>query len=81
MRPVIRSDSASTGPRVLPGTYTVRMTKDRTTYSTPLQVITDPRSTATADDRKAQYELSMKLYNQLGDMTYAVDIATDGECP
>jgi photosystem II stability/assembly factor-like uncharacterized protein len=65
--------SASTGPRVLPGTYTVRMTKDRSTYSTPLQVITDPLSSATAGDRKAQYELSMKLYNQLGDMTYAVD--------
>jgi hypothetical protein len=33
----------------------------------------DPRAKYTADDRKAQFALSMKLYHLLGDMTYAVD--------
>jgi hypothetical protein len=33
----------------------------------------DPRSKHTAEDRKAQFDLSMKLYNLLGDMTFAVD--------
>jgi hypothetical protein len=33
----------------------------------------DPRSTYTAADRKEQFDLSMKLYNLLGDMTFAVD--------
>jgi hypothetical protein len=65
--------SASTGPRVLPGTYTVRMTKDKNVYTTQLQVVADPRSKHTAEDRKAQFDLSMKLYNLLGDMTFAVD--------
>jgi hypothetical protein len=65
--------NASTGPRVLPGSYTVKMTKDKNVYSTQLVVTADPRATYTAEDRKAQFELAMKLYNLLGDMTFAVD--------
>jgi hypothetical protein len=38
-----------------------------------LQVIADPRSKHTADDRKAEFDLAMKLYHLLGDMTFAVD--------
>jgi len=64
---------AAFGPRVLPGTYTVRMTKDKKVYTTQLQVVPDPRSKHTALDRKAQFELAIKLYGELSDMTYAVD--------
>jgi photosystem II stability/assembly factor-like uncharacterized protein len=64
---------ATVGPRLLPGTYTVKMTKDKQVYTTQLQVITDPRSKHTAADRSAQLDLSMKLYNQLGNMTFAVE--------
>jgi len=64
---------ASLGPRVLPGTYTVRMTKDKQVYETKLEVLPDPRSKYTPEDRKAQWDLAMKLYNQLGDMTYDVE--------
>jgi photosystem II stability/assembly factor-like uncharacterized protein len=65
--------AASTGPRILPGTYTVRMTKGKNVYTTKLQVVADPRSKHTSEDRKAQFDLSMKLYNLLGDMTFDVD--------
>ncbi|HVT04548.1 MAG TPA: sialidase [Thermoanaerobaculia bacterium] len=65
--------SANRGPRVPPGTYTVRMTKDKSVYTTALQVISDPRSKHTAGDRKAQFDLAMKLYRQLGEMSFAVD--------
>ncbi len=65
--------SASTGPRVLPGNYTVKMTKDKNVYTTQLQVMPDPRSKHTPAARQAQFDLSMKLYNLLGDMTFAVD--------
>ena len=65
--------SASTGPRVLPGNYTVRMTKNKNVYTTQLQVMPDLRSKHTPADRRAQFDLSMKLYNLLGDMTFAVD--------
>jgi len=64
---------ATTGPRVLPGTYTVKMTKDKNIYTTQLVVTGDPRVKHTAEDRKSQFDLAMKLYNLLGDMTFAVD--------
>ncbi|MDQ3172213.1 MAG: sialidase [Acidobacteriota bacterium] len=61
------------GPRWLPGTYMVKMTKDKQVYTTPLQVVADPRSKHTAADRKAQLELSLKLYDLLSNMTFAVE--------
>lgn len=64
---------AAVGPRVLPGTYTVKMTKDKQVYTTQLLVRSDPRAKHTPPDRKAQFDLSLKLYNLLGDMTYAVE--------
>jgi len=65
--------SASQGPRVLPGTYTVTMKKDKNVYTTPVEVIADPRSKHTAEDRKAQWDLANKLYAQLGEMSFAVE--------
>ena len=65
--------SAAFGPRVLPGTYTAKLTKDKNVYMTQLKIVPDPRTTATAADLQAQYDLSMKLYNLLNDMTFAVD--------
>src|SRR2546425_10659915 len=59
---------AAFGPRVLPGTYTVKMTKDKNVYTTPLQVVTDPRSTATPQDLRTQFDLAQKLYALLGEM-------------
>jgi photosystem II stability/assembly factor-like uncharacterized protein len=65
---------ASTGPRVLPGNYTVNMTKGGNTYTQKLQVVTDPRATYNAGDRKANFDLSMKLYAQIEDMSYEVAV-------
>src|SRR5438105_9172868 len=64
---------AAFGPRVLPGTYTIRMTKDKNVYNTALQIVKDPRSTATDADLRTQFDLGTKLSNLLGEMTYAVD--------
>ena len=64
---------AAVGPRLLPGTYTVKMTKDKQVYTTQLQVVADPRSRHTAGDRSAQLDLSMKLYEQLGNISYSVE--------
>ena len=65
--------NAAVGPRVLPGTYTVKLTKDKNVYTKSLQIVSDPRSTHTAKDRKAQFDLAMKLYDLLGDMTFATE--------
>jgi hypothetical protein len=54
------------------------MTKDKNVYETKLQLVPDPRSKHTPDDRKAQFDLAMRLYRMLGDMTYAVDRINGG---
>jgi len=64
---------ASQGPRVVPGTYTVKMTRGTETYTTPLVVTLDPRAKYTLEDRKLNFDATMKVYNLLGDMTFDVD--------
>src|SRR5580704_15908315 len=63
---------AAQGPRVLPGTYTIKMTKGDQVYTEPLKVVLDPRAKYTVEDRKAQFDLVMKLDKQLGHMSYGV---------
>jgi photosystem II stability/assembly factor-like uncharacterized protein len=48
--------AAVQGPRFLPGTYTVRLTRAGTVYTTPLVVGLDRRATYTLADRKAQFD-------------------------
>ncbi len=67
------ADGGDTGPRLLPGPYNVTLTKDGKPYTMPLEVVPDPRSTATADDRRAGFDLATHIYDQLGNMTYVVD--------
>jgi len=64
---------AAFGPRVLPGTYTVRMTKGEQVYTTKLDVRMDPRATYTVEDRRAQFELMNRLSGLLNHMSWAVD--------
>jgi photosystem II stability/assembly factor-like uncharacterized protein len=64
---------AAQGPRVLPGTYTVKMTKGDNVYTEQLNVILDPRVKFSEDDRKAQFELAMKIYHTIEHMTYGVE--------
>ncbi len=64
---------AAVGPRVLPGAYTVRMTKGDHVYTTQLNVTLDPRATYTVADRKAQFDLVNRLGASLNHMSWAVD--------
>jgi len=64
---------AAFGPRVLPGTYTMKLTKDTATYTTQLALVPDPRSTHTAQERQAALDLALKVSGTLNDMTFAVE--------
>jgi hypothetical protein len=64
---------AAQGPRVVPGTYTVKMTRGKDTYTTPLAITLDPRAKYTAEDRKLNFDATMRVYNLLGDMTFDVE--------
>jgi photosystem II stability/assembly factor-like uncharacterized protein len=56
---------APEGPLVLPGTYTVRLTAGGRTYSQPLRVTMDPRSTATPQDLQKQFDLSITIWRNM----------------
>jgi photosystem II stability/assembly factor-like uncharacterized protein len=64
---------ASQGPRVLPGAYTVKMTRGKETYTTQLNVVLDARANFSEADRRLQYDAAMRVYNLLGDMSFDVD--------
>jgi photosystem II stability/assembly factor-like uncharacterized protein len=64
---------AASGPRVVPGTYTVKMTKGDKTYTSKIDVVLDPRAKYTVEDRKAQFDLATKLSAMLNHMSWAVD--------
>ncbi len=57
------------GPRVLPGTYTARLTKNKQVYETKFEVGLDRRADYTAEDRKLQFDASMKVHGLFGRMT------------
>jgi len=67
---------AANGPRVLPGTYTVKLTKGDQVYTAPLEIAMDPRATYNLEERKAQFDLAIKLRDLLGHMTYTTDSIT-----
>jgi photosystem II stability/assembly factor-like uncharacterized protein len=54
-----------TGPRVPPGTYTLRLTVDGKTLDRPLRVIMDPRADTTTAVLDEQYKLAASIYDQL----------------
>jgi len=64
---------AAQGPRVLPGAYTVKMTKGDNVYTQKINVVLDPRAKYSVEDRKAQFDLTMKVYKLIEHMTYTVD--------
>jgi photosystem II stability/assembly factor-like uncharacterized protein len=64
---------AAIGPRVLPGVYTVKMTKGDKVYNAEVHVVLDPRAKFTVADRKAQFDLVTKLGGLLNHMTWVVD--------
>jgi len=64
---------AAEGPRVPPGVYTVKMTKNDKVYTTQLNVTLDPRAKFTVEERKAQFDLMQRLVAQLNHMSWAVD--------
>jgi photosystem II stability/assembly factor-like uncharacterized protein len=64
---------ATQGPRVIPGTYTVRLTKGSQVLEGKLDVGLDHRAPYSLGDRKAQFEAAMKVHALFGDMSALVD--------
>jgi len=54
----------TSGPAVLPGTYTVRMTVNGQSYRQPLTVVKDPRSPASDADLREQFDFLMRIHDK-----------------
>jgi photosystem II stability/assembly factor-like uncharacterized protein/outer membrane lipoprotein-sorting protein len=65
--------NSSTGPRVPPGTYTVKLTKGGRSIETKVEVGIDRRAPYSVDDRKAQFEAVMNVHALFGEMSDLVD--------
>jgi hypothetical protein len=69
------------GPRVLPGVYTLRLTKGSEQIETKLKVDLDRRAPYTVADRKAQLDAVLRaaaLFEDMSGLVARIDAARDG---
>src|SRR5437868_3459660 len=72
--PAAQVASAGTrGPRMLPGTYTVRLTKAGKVSETKLTIGLDRRAKFSEADRKAQFEAAMRVHALFGEESALMD--------
>lgn len=64
---------AFTGPRVLEGTYRVKLIKGKTELEGEVSLVADPRSPYSAEDRLLQQRTALEIYDMLEDMAFLVD--------
>jgi photosystem II stability/assembly factor-like uncharacterized protein len=74
---IVENEFLFYGPQAQEGTYTVKLTKGKETYTSTISLVPDPRSKSTAADRAAQHKLVTKLYDDLAQLTYVVDATND----
>jgi photosystem II stability/assembly factor-like uncharacterized protein len=65
------------GPRVPEGTYTFKVIKGKKTYEGRVELVADPRSPHSAEDRRLQQETALKIYDMLERLTYVVEATID----
>ncbi|HEV7559292.1 MAG TPA: hypothetical protein VGO00_27645, partial [Kofleriaceae bacterium] len=65
--------AAQLGPRVVPGTYTLRLTRGSDVSETKLAIGLDRRAPYSVADRAAQFDAMMKAHGLFGEMSKIVD--------
>jgi hypothetical protein len=60
------------GPVILPGTYTVRLNVNGQSYRQPLNLVKDPRTTATDADLREQFDFLMRIREKTSQANDAV---------
>jgi photosystem II stability/assembly factor-like uncharacterized protein len=68
---------AFVGPRVIEGTYTVKLIKGSETVAGQVQLVADPRSPHSAEDRLTAQRLALRLYGMLEELTYLVETSIE----
>ena len=67
------SFAGTRGPRLVPGVYTMRLTKAGKVYETKLTIGLDRRAKFSVADRKAQFDAAMKVHALFGDESALMD--------
>ena len=73
--------NSAQGPRVVPGTYTVKLVSGDKSYEQKLDIGLDQRDPFTLADRKAQFAAAMKvsdLFGRMSDLDYRIVAVRDG---
>ena len=73
--------NASQGPRLLPGTYTVRITKAGQVHTDTLTIGLDRRAGFTLEDRKAQFMAVQRagaMFNRMSDLVEKIQSVREG---
>ena len=65
--------AGSQGPRILPGTYTLRLTKGGQRVESKMEIGLDRRAPFTAEDRRENFEAAMRVHALFGQMSALVD--------
>jgi photosystem II stability/assembly factor-like uncharacterized protein len=65
------------GPMVPEGTYTVKLIKDKDTFTGQIKVISDPKSPHSAADRALQQQTVWKLYQMQERLAFVDAVVTD----
>ena len=61
-----------TSPKVKAGTYKVVMKKGKDTYEQNIEVIYDPKSSLSIEDREFKHKTTMKMYDMTQELAYMV---------
>jgi hypothetical protein len=70
---VVMSPYSFYGPRAPLGAYTVKLIKGNQTLDSKVELVPDPRSTHSAEDRALQNQTVMGLYRMLERLTWVVE--------
>ncbi|MDW7982209.1 MAG: glycosyl hydrolase [Thermomicrobium sp.] len=65
------------GPRVVPGSYQVRLTIGERSWTQPLEIQPDPRLTVTAEDLARQYDLLLRIRDKVSEAHEAINLLRD----
>ncbi len=70
---IVFSGGSFFGPRAASGTYTVKFTKGKETYTSTLELVPDTRGDYSAEDRALQQKLVRRLYGMIADFTFLTE--------
>ena len=77
LKNTVVDEGSLTGPKVPPGTYTVRLIVGKDTSSREFAVVADPRATSSTAELIAQFDAAMRVHTRLDELVEKVQRLED----